>query len=435
MKTSIGRMAVLFGLTLALGLVTGCGSEEEAPTGLAAAPTLNMNLPDSLTGGVSGTTALNGFNTAHGEPHCTFTGAGSDNPFENGYHMTRFLVGATAQWTCFSDFIVTALAMSGIPVDGQIHDITNPDDPGGPTGVSVTQDTPTQITARLFFGGDTTTPGMFLSWNTSGGSTQGRLILGDVFTGGNTDPNAPNALRLDFEKGTATHEAEMFIGFPTGNTFTNGFRIQVSKNLDTTAYPTYTALGLLDMKAQWDTGFSAGHKGILPALRMYTISDGNGLGAAVASFADVGASFDLSAYLLGHLGHYQYTKDDYYYFTSQGAPQYIYKSIASASYLGHRTSNATNLDDIESFLGLGGTYFDTTCNGSTPNCQAFMQAVYANSDWGQEANMGSNPNDERSTIINAVTNASYLASSCPGDASGCVYDPTDVFEMTFIPTN
>ena len=74
-------------------------------------------------------------------------------------------------------------------------------------------------------------------------------------------------------------------------------------------------------------------------------------------------------------------------------------------------------------------------------CNVFLNAVFAlGTSFGQESNSGSDPGDQRSTIINAITSSSYLPSVCPGNAPGqtattCTFDATDVFAQTFTPTN
>ncbi|MCZ6842053.1 MAG: hypothetical protein O7G32_04390, partial [SAR324 cluster bacterium] len=228
--------------------------------------------------------------------------------------------------------------------------------------------------------------------------------------------------------------------FPTGNSSgISGFRIQVTKDLDPTQYPTFTALGRLDMGAQFDSNYVAGVSGAtLPTLLMYTISDVNGIGAAIASFSGAGISFDLSSVLLGHLGHYLFTKDDRYFFDGQLQAEWINKDFTVATFQDSaaRTTNTGNLGIIESFLasqGLPAGYFAASCNATGDNCEALLDAIFAGGGYGHEANFGSDPGDQRSTIINAIGAQDYLGSVCPGDvASPC---PVETFDHTFTPTN
>lgn len=405
-------------------------------------PSLDMELPDSLTGGAISAGALTravlGTQAASDGPNCDFQGSGDDDAFQNGYNMTRFLVGAVASWMCISDFLIEQIATLPFPTDGSILDISDPTDPTGPSGIRLTLNSATQTTMELFFDSATTGPGVYLSWNTVSGSTTGRLVLASGFLDDGSDPEAPNAMRMDFTVTSAERVADMFLSFPDTHPNLNGFRIQVTKDLSNPVdAPTFTALGRLDLSQQWDPGYEAQFPtDTPPSLLLYTVSDGNGNGAAIASFDGVGISFDLTSFLLGHLGFYKYTKDDTYVFDSLGVSVWVDKNITTATFENSpvgRNSNTANLDAIEGFLGLPTDYFTATCANDGDDCSTLLNLVFADGAYGAEANSGADPGDWRTTIINGITGTDYLPSICPNDALTCTYDDTDVFDQSFTP--
>lgn len=450
-------MRWLFPFALVALLFIGACSDDDPPTtNTSGTPTVDMGFPSSLTGSESSSGALTNAlavvtgeeyiepRSAHGPPHCFFDGAGQgQDPFQNGYVMTKFLVGMVAQWMCITDFMINELTSFAIPTNGTIQPIPpDLDDPDAPSGISITTDSATQKTIRLYFDNDTTTPGMYFSWNTNGGSTQGKLVITSAMMNDTNDANAPSGMRLDFTLATASQVADLFIGFPAGNQMNvSGFRTQVTKNLDTSALPIFTALGRMNMSGQFMPGFDAAVPGTAPTMLMYSISDSAGEGAAIASFANVGISFDFSSSSLGHLGHYLTTKTDKYFFTSAGASQWVNKSFTSATFQGGRTSTGPQLTTFEGFLAAAPTplvtpYFSAgNCDLVGDECIAFFDSMFSFSTFGQEANSGSDPGGWRSTNISAVTSASYLSSICPGSAASCTYDSSDVFAQSFTPTN
>ncbi len=121
------------------------------------APTLDMNYPDSLTGGLNPAALTE---QEGGGPNCNFIGTGNDDPFQNGYFMTKWLVSAAATWSCITDFLIFIVALSNIPDDGTVIAIDDPGDPNGPTGVSLTRDSKSQRTIRFYYNGSTTTEGV-----------------------------------------------------------------------------------------------------------------------------------------------------------------------------------------------------------------------------------------------------------------------------------
>jgi len=358
-KDNVMKWLLPFAL-VALLFIGACSDDNTtATTTTTDTPTVDMSFPSALTGGESSSGALTNAlaavtgednietRTSDGAPHCSFAGAGSgQDPFQNGYVMTKFLVGMVAEWMCMTDFLIGAVSTMSIPADGSILTIPeDPDDSGAPSGISVTTDSATQKTIRLYWNSDNTTPGMYFSWNTNGASTQGKLVITAAMMNDSNDSNAPNGMRLDFSLETASQTADLFLGFPAGNSMSvSGFRTQVTKNLDSSATPVFTALGRMDMSGQFMSGFDTAIPGTPPpTMLIYSVSDTNGEGAAIASFTNVGISFDFTSSSLGHLGYYLTTKTDKYFFTSAGASQWINKSFTSATFEGGRTSNSGEL--------------------------------------------------------------------------------------------
>jgi len=222
-----------------------CKSEEKEVTAATtttsatiATPSINMSLPTSLTGSANPSSSITTVEVNYaesGEPNCSFEGNGSgdSDPFKNGYTMSRFLVSTTATWMCFGDWMMDTVMGMGWPVDGVIQTISeDPADPDSPTGISITQDSATKTTIRLYWNSDITTPGMFISWNTVGGTTTGKMVLGSVFMNGGDSSDAPERMRMDFTiEDSVRQVADMFLAFPAASNVFTGFRTEVVKNL------------------------------------------------------------------------------------------------------------------------------------------------------------------------------------------------------------
>lgn len=440
----------------ALLFLAGC--KDDATITNPRPPDVDMNFPESLTGAETSPAALTApaairiandtdTRSVHGKPHCIFEGEGANDPFQNGYLMTRFLVSTVASWMCVTDFLVNEVAAFNFPTDGSIFAIApNPSDPGAPTGISITLDSATQSTTRLYFNSDTTTPGLYVSWNTNGGTTQGKLVLADGLINdlSSVDLNEPDGMRLDFTFTTTSQVADMFISFPPSHPNVNRFRIMVTRDLNTANLPIFTALGRLEANKQFDPRYVAGVSGpTLPSLLMYTVSDANGNGAAIASFTDVGFTLDLTGFILGHFGHYLFSKVDKYFFNDLLAAEWVVKDFTTAILQDitnpPRNASVGNETTVEGILtGISPGYFASNCRTNGANCQALFDALFDQDNYGQEANTGTDPGDWRSAIIAGVEangTADYLQSICPGDAASCAFNVTDVFAQSFTPTN
>ncbi len=427
-------LTVIFAILLGVLLVIACGNNDgdsdndDPDTSLSL--TLDMDLPDSITGGrMSGISSV----TAQSDPGlpCAFMGSEEDDFFENGYEMTKFMVSAIATWTCIADTLIDIAAT--VDHDGEIHETDNDIsdlenyDAEDPTHYSVTDDSDTQTTIRFYYGynrsdppepGDT--PQFFLSWNApEDGALTGVLIIdGQQLDPEDRDDDDPTMVRMDFTYGDTQEQADMYLQFDENNEWAEGFRIQVTKNLNAGALDrVFTALGLIEMKAQF---FELDGITEVPDVHMFTVSDGFGNGAALAEFREISVPLIVSEEPDNHLGNYLFDKDDIYFFESDGDWEWIFKSITDAEYRGSRTTPVSggteenpSLDMIAAWLELDENYFTGgVCEAVNDDCTDLLNAVFNIEDGfaGQEPNQGSDPADWRSTAIASPT---YLPSVYP----------------------
>jgi hypothetical protein len=440
-------------LTLSATLLAGCnaGSGDSQTSSQQASSLISMNIPDSLTGGAA--TSNNTMVTATavtqqsgGDVPCLYVGADSNDPFRNGYQMTKLMVSAVATWSCIADYLIDVAEARVVPHDGTIHatknDTTSANyNPKDPTHYSITDDSDHQTTVRLYYGYPKDAPPamgedpqFYISWveNTSA-EVEGRMVI----DGAGVNPQGHKAedpiwARMDFYFTPDQKVADMYLRFDGGNPWADGFRIRVTKDLTANSLGhVFTAQGKIKMKAQFIPvpGVSA-----LPSLEMYTVSDKYGNGAAVANFVDVTLTFPINN--TNNLGNYLFTKEDNYAFDANGDPAWIYKHFSAATYQGGRTTPATggtatdpSLDMISGYLWPSQpNYFDTSCNDSNTDCVDLLNTIFTftGQDWGQEPNMGSEPADWRAGVIAAPE---YLASVYPNGT-----DWTGAFDFSFTPT-
>ncbi len=457
-KTPIlSRLVIGFSLPLMLAL-TGCGDQGTASRTSGSTMSISMGIPDSMTGGhatTANSSLVAASRSAVGTP-CAFTGGDEDDPFRDGYEITKLLVSAISTWTCIADNVIVIANSEEVPHDGVIYETENDRqsesyDVDDPTHYSVTDDSNTQVTLRLYYAYDrfappvsSTDPQFFVSWNEQeSGQIDGRMVIDGL--GIDKDKISrkqedPTFMRLDFTFSDTEEKADMFLRFDQGNPWAEGFRIVVSKDL--TANPlqqVFTAKGLIDMKAQFlpVSGISE-----LPSIQLAAVSDSFGEGAAIAELSDMSLPLELNSGTGNHLGNYLFSKVDQYYFdANQSASEpwhWIQKTISVAEYRGGRTTPATggtwipfdpSLDLLEAFEGLdlGTGYFDTTCNNINNDCTAMLNAIHQYSDGfaGQVPNQGQDPQDWRST---ALSNISYIDSIYP---NGLNWD--GAFDFVFTP--
>lgn len=445
-KLLISTLAIL-----AMLFINACSDDNKGADNLS----LDLDLPASITGGKDQTAV--GFSFADtpvgvqqnsGEP-CFFKGD-DDDPFENGYDMTKFMVSAVAEWTCVADLVMNITNF--VPHDGLIKETENDKssntyDPEEPTHFSIIDVTATQVAVNIYYGFardvppiDSDKPQFFVSWtDDNNGNINGRLIIDALAINiADRDPETPVTMRMDFNHSVTSKVANMYLNFDNGNLWADGLRIEVSKDL--TANPltkVFVARGLMDMKRQF---IAAPGVTELPVFKLYTVSDQLGEGAAIADFQDISVPLVLNAITGNHLGNYIFDKTDKYFFDAdQSANEpwgFINKSFSSVAYRGGRTTSATggtlnpfdpSLDIIISELGLQADYFtNNKCENVNEDCVALLDAIFTDGFAGQEPNQGADPQDWRS---DAIANPDYLGSVYPDGFT----DWAGVFEPVFTP--
>lgn len=456
--TSLKVAAPLLG---ALVMLSACSnSDENTPKTLS----IDMALPDSITGGKDSTPPL-GVVMAQkataalvtkqsADIPCTFIGGDEKNPFRNGYEMTKFMVSVVATWTCVTDTVIelsTLLPHDGTIIEGDNDTQASSYDSEEPTHYSITDDNGTQTTVRLYYGFDRATPptlsdlpGFYLSWDDADnakGNVQGKFIMDIAGLDKPTlDPKDPIAMRLDFNNDASQKLADVYLQFGTGNEWADGFRIEVTKDLTAPKLQqVFTAKGLMAMIAQFLPAVGVSET---PVLKMYTVSNALGDGAALAEFADVALPLLLTTD--NNMGDYIFSKEDKYFFDadqSSAEPwDWITKTIISSEYRGNRNTPLTggtwmlpfnpSIDQIVAGLQLDQNYFiGSLCGDINSDCTDFLNAVI-NSGEGfddQEKNQGSDPMDWRSV---ALQSASYLTTVYPNGENWI-----GAFQQTFTPAN
>ncbi len=411
---------------------------------------LSMSLPDSMTGG--GTTSaarVLGLATRTSNGPCLYHGVVDDEPFQNGYNMTKFMVSIVATWTCITDTVVDIV--NYVPHDGVIYETENQlgafnyksDDP---THYSVSDDSAAQTTVRLYYAYDRATPptadshpGFFVSWSKQANDVlEGRLII-DAYEIKPERENKedPTTMRMDFEYTAEKKFATMYLAFDDNNQWADGFRVELTEDL--LANPlnqVFTAKGLMAMKAQFSPAPGVTE---LPHLQMFTVADQLGEGAAIAEFVDLSLALELNANTGNHLGNYLFTKVDQYFFDADQSTSepwdYINKTVTQSAYRGGRTTAATggtwipfspSLDMIISALQLEADYFTgNACASVADDCTPMLNAIFRDGFADQEPNQGTDPHDWRS---DAVAQATYLESIYPNGSNW-----VGAFDMTFTP--
>lgn len=440
---------------LSASMITGCG---ESSGGGATTETLSTNLkiPDSMTGGKTTTApsqVLAGQykaarSSGTGQP-CGYIGNDDDDDiFRNGYETSKFMVSAVATWSCIADLLIDISSV--VPHDGNIYETENdnnsPDfESDEPTHYSVTDDSATQTTIRLYYNYSRSKPPIvgedpqfYISWNEfESGDIEGRIVI----DGTNVNPDDrkiddPVNMRMDFSFNESQESADMFLRFDDNNIWADGFRIQVTKDL--TANPlqkVFVARGLVNMKAQFFPVIGINE---IPEISVFSVSDSFGNGASIGEFIDVSLPFPLNINTGNHLGNYLFTKTDIYFFEDDMDWDYINKSITSSEYRGGRTTPATggtwipfdpSLDVIVSGLALDAAYFTgSLCAVPGDDCNELLNTVYDFIDGfaGHEQNQGSDPMDWRS---DALAMPAYLDTVYPNGI-----DWTGAFDFSFTPS-
>lgn len=451
------RSVPAIALTLVVGL-SACSSGSETGSSNEEVLNLDMAIPNSLTGGPVGVVSLavpTGVQAAAANTDlpCAYQGPDDDDdPFRNGYEMTKFMVSAVAAWTCWAD---TLIEISGfVPHDGQIYETDNHTDDENyeadePTHYSVVDESDTQVTIRIYYGYDRDVPPLanadpqfYISWDEDeNGDIQGRMVIdGTGIDPEHRNPEDPTMMRMDFDYTATEQLVNMYLKFDNGNEWADGFRIEVNKDLTANPFEqVFTARGIINMKRQFIDVAAISE---FPMLRMYTVSDRGGEGAAIAEFEDVALPLELNAETNNHLGNYLFDKLDTYFFDADQTVNepwdWIHKTFSFAEYRGDRTTPATggsffpifdpSLELIVTELGLPNTYFTgNECANVGDDCVDLLNAIFQDGFADQEPNQGMDPNDWRSI---ALQNHEYLDTVYPNG----MMDWDGAFDYEFTPT-
>ncbi|MDH5216218.1 MAG: hypothetical protein OEX19_00875 [Gammaproteobacteria bacterium] len=261
------------------------------------APQITMNLPVTLSGVIAQANASNkagmhkmnvrevsdpGECEVYFDPHSNF--------MENGFAMSRFLVGLSQQQSCFADFIMGSIvAQGGIWVNkGPIAIPANPNDPGAPSHVQIEQSGDTTQVWLYFTTHGVDLPAdksdlqaLYLTWTGSGTDVTGQFFMVNMPVNPE-DPDAPEGLRVDFVRTASTASNKIYLDMRTGHSAgMGGFRIDVSQT-GTGSSATYEAKGLISFLGQPFPNLPAGLD--FPEFAAAAVVDAAGLGASSANF-------------------------------------------------------------------------------------------------------------------------------------------------------
>ena len=351
-----------------------------------------------------------------------------------------------ATWTCVADFLIDLAAV--MAHDGTIietdNDTLSPGyDADEPTHYIITDVSDTQVTVHMYYGFSRAVPPLptdpsqfYISWNeTSEDIVDGRMIIDiSVIDKDVNNDDDLSIMRMDFDFDEDQRSADMFLRFEDDNDWANGFRIQITKDLNASPLnQVFTARGLIEMTGQFfpTTGITE-----TPDIQFYTVADLLGNGATIEEVQDFSLPLLLNFFLNNHLGDYLFTKKDVYFFEDDQDWEYINKEINSSEYRGSRNTSTTggswipfnpSLDMIRTALSLPAGYFSSAqCENIGDDCNEFLNAVFVDGFSDQEKNQGTDPMDWRSM---ALDNAAYLTSVFP---NGMNWD--GAFEQSFTPS-
>lgn len=446
-KNRLVARSLLSVVTALAVLLAGCGGGDSTQIQADNTPNLKMDIPASLTGRPqAGTKDVAGIAAAGTGQPCAYISEDED-PFRNGYKMTKFLVSAIATWSCIADLLIDV--SNFVAHDGAIHETDNDfssagHDPKDPTHYSVTDDSDSQTTVRLYYAYDRKSPPevgedpqFYVSWNESADDVlEGKIVIDATnINNGKRKAEDPIMMRMDFLYTDTEKTADMFLRFDEGNQWAEGFRIHLAKDMNANPLQkVYVARGLIEMKAQFLPVETIPE---LPGVRMYTVSNRSGKGAAIADIQDMSLPLKLSGGIIdNHLGNYLFSKNDTYFFDEVGNWDWIYKTIPVAEYRGGRNTPETggtwipfdpSLDMIVAELALDADYFTgSKCATTGDDCTQLLNAIFEDGFAEQEKNQGSDPGDWRSDAI--ATNPDYLESVYPNGT-----DWNGAFDFSFVP--
>lgn len=448
--------SIFITLLITCGILSGCGessNNNNSPTDDNLS--VRMQLPDSLTGGSDNNSPRSIANKiadvaiadrdGTGEP-CSFAGhEDEDDPFRNGYETSRFLISTMATWTCVADLLIDLAAVlehNGSILETDNDTLATDYEADEPTHYSITDISDTQVTVRMYYAYSRAIPPLptdlsqfYISWDeTSEDIVEGKMIIDiSAIDQDETNEDDLSMMRMDFDFDLDQRSADMFLQFEDDNIWADGFRIQITKDLNASPLgQVFTARGLIEMTGQF---FPVAGISETPDIQFFTVADLLGNGATIEEVQDFSLPLLLNFFLDNHLGDYLFTKRDEYFFEADMDWEYINKEISSSEYRGSRNTPATggswlpfdpSIDMINTALSLPSSYFSAgQCENIGDDCNDFLNAVFVNGFSDQEQNQGTDPMDWRSS---ALDNADYLSSVHP---NGINWD--GAFDQTFTP--
>ncbi len=400
------------------------------------------------------------------------------NFMENGYSMTRFLVGLSQSQSCFADFIMNVVVTMGKGWinQGLINLPYDANDPDGASHVQIEQ-TANQVQVWLYFAASdqalptdlSNTQILYLSWTGNDDNIQGNYYMINIPVN-SLDLDAPSGVRVDFNRTATTANNTIFLKLRPGHSAgMGGFRIDVSQDGKNTN-ATYTAKGLITFTSQPFNNVPTGAE--LPNFAATAIVDSNGYGASIANFNKFSLHLDADTNNDGtidtsspayefDLGGYQFTIADKTYFDptrydatvtatsyAEQVLEWRNKSAQNAIYIADHPReipspnlpismlncmesstlcdyNADGVLDEDEWMGwgLGVGYFTNTCiddaSTASNNCTAFVDRMFTDSQFGGQTlnSTAAEPTDSRSIGLTAVTQLDSINPDSDPDGS------------------
>jgi len=298
-------------------------------------PRITMGLPITLSSIVDDTNnkmnkKVSTRESEQNTDHCQAHFDRHANFMENGYSMSRFLVGLSQSQSCFADFIMSSIVAQGqTNVNrGLISLPPDPNDTESPSHLQITHNDDTTKVWLYFYRDAESLPAdksnlhsLHLSWteNTDGGIT-GQFFMVNM-PQHVEDPDAPENIRVDFFRTATTATNKIYLKLRDSHSGSmEGFRIDVNRTgVDQEAI--YTAKGLIAFSEQPFPGLPPGNE--LPEFAAAAVVDAEGLGATSANFNKFAISLTIDSNNDGvvdptvqefELGAYQFDINDTTYF-------------------------------------------------------------------------------------------------------------------------
>ena len=255
------------------------------------------------------------------DPHADF--------MENGYSMSRFLIGLSQQQSCLADFIMASvISHATLWVNqGVITLPENINDPEAPSHVQINRIGDTNQVWLYFH-----TPGadlpadssdiqtFYLTWSGTENDMTGQFYMVNMPQKAD-DPDAPTGLRVDFVRTAASASNKIYLRMREGHSAgMSGFRIDVNRS-GVGEEAIYSAKGLITFLGQPFPNLP--EDVALPEFAVAVVADANGFGASSANFNQFAISIEVDNNQDGtidssigefDLGAYQFDINDTTYF-------------------------------------------------------------------------------------------------------------------------